>query len=312
MYSKLQFAAGELKNKLSNPRWRRKRIHHRINGPIQYKLHGPGIDYANSDWDTLIILDACRADLFEEVTSIKRWDEYDRVNSGSGATPTWFERKWNNKYGDIVYVAGTPIVSRCAPKSWYSVVECWQNAVNEDLNGPDPKVVTNSAIKTHREFPNKRVVVHYQQPHYPFLLDPDLHFTEFAGTKQWDVNSDPRAANVWEALRSGIVSKKRVWNGYKRNLEYVLEEVDKLLGKINGKVVVSSDHGNLIGEITYPVPFREYGHPQHLSQPSLTSVPYAVDNGPRRNVVTGKVNSNTDATSQQIRNNLKALGYVDG
>jgi hypothetical protein len=311
IYNKLKFAVDEIKNKFTDPGWRRKRIHHRINGPIQYKLHGPGVDYAGGDWDTLVILDACRGDLFEEVTSLRRWDEYERVSSGCGATRTWFERKWNGEYGDIVYVSGSPILSRRAPGSFHRTVECWQDAIDEELNGPNPEVVTESAIKAHKEFPNKRVVVHYQQPHYPFLQDPDLHFTEFAGTNQWDVDADPRAADVWEALRAGIVNKNEVWDGYKRNLEYVIQEVDELLNEIDGKVVISSDHGNLLGEMTYPIPFREYGHPQHLAQPALTNVPWAVSDGPRRNIVTEEVESDTDATSEEIQNHLNALGYVD-
>ena len=298
--------------KITDAGWRRKRIQHRVNGPIQYKIHGPGINYAEADWDTLVILDACRADLFEEVTSINRWDEYRQVNSGSGATPVWFKRKWDGEYGDIVYVAGTPVLSRCAPGSFHYIVECWQNAINKKLNAPDPKVVTESAVKAHKEFPNKRVVVHYIQPHYPFLKDPDLHFTEFEGTKQWDVDADPRAGNIWEALRAGIVNKNEVWSGYRRNLEYILNELDTLLDYVDGRVVISSDHGNLLGELTYPIPFREYGHPMHSVQPALTTVPWAVNDGERRDIVTGEADSTSKATSQEIQNHLKALGYVDG
>lgn len=309
-YDKLKFAVREILNKYSNARWRRQRIHHRINRPIQYRIHGPGVDYAEADWDTLVILDACRADLFEEVTDTDRWDEYERANSGSGATRTWFERKWDGEYGDIVYVSGSPILSRCAPGSFHRTVECWQNAIKEYLNGPDPEVVTKAAIKAHKEYSNKRVVVHYMQPHYPFLQDPDLHFTSFAGTEQWDVNADPRAGDVWEALRAGIVDKDEVWNGYGRNLEYVLKEVEELLDNISGRVVVSSDHGNLLGEITYPIPFREYGHPMHLAQPSLTNVPWAVHDGPRREVIEERVESTSEASSQEIQTHLQALGYM--
>lgn len=310
-YEKLKFAISEISNKSSNAGWRRKRIHHRINGVIQYKIHGPGVNYAEADYDTLVILDACRADLFEEVTGTNRWDEYEQANSGSGATRTWFERKWNKTYGDIVYVSGSPILSRCAPGSFHRVIECWQDAVNEELNGPDPAVTTNAAIRAHKEHPNKRIVVHYMQPHYPFLQDPNLHFTEFSGTEQWDVNADPRATDVWEALRAGIVDRDEVWDAYGRNLEYVMEEVDELLDTVSGKVVLSSDHGNLLGEITYPVPFREYGHPMHLAQPSLTTVPWAVDDGPRREIIEEGVSSETDAGSEEINSHLQALGYID-
>jgi hypothetical protein len=310
IFGKLKQGLQEL-SKINDPRWRRKRIHHRINGPIQYKIHGPGIDYAGADWDTLVILDACRADLFENIVDTNTWDAYESANSGSGATPTWFKRKWNGTYGDTVYVSGTPVLSRSAPGSFHSIVECWKNAINDDLNGPDPTIVTKAAIDAHQKYPHKRIVVHYIQPHYPFLRDPDLHFTEFSGTDDWDVDADPRATNVWEALRAGIVGEDEVWRGYGRNLEYVLEEVKELLAEIEGRVVVSSDHGNMMGEWTYPVPFREYGHPMHVAQPALTNVPWAVDDGPRREVIEEEVGSTTEATSGEIQTHLEALGYIE-
>jgi hypothetical protein len=75
LLKKIMATSTEL-SKITDSGWRRKRIHHRINGPIQYALHGPGMDYANADWDTLIILDACRADLFEETVDTEQWDSY--------------------------------------------------------------------------------------------------------------------------------------------------------------------------------------------------------------------------------------------
>jgi hypothetical protein len=201
------------------------------------------------------------------------------------------------------------MVSRHVPGSFHQLIECWRDAVSEDLNGPDASVVTEAAIAAHEQYPNKRVVVHYIQPHYPFVKDPDLQFTTFRNTTEWRVEGDSRAADVWEALRAGLVAKDDVWAGYRRNLEYVLEEVEELLAAIDGRAAVTADHGNLLGEWSYPVPIREYGHPSELVQPSLTTVPWAIRDGPRREIEHGVVTSSTEAGNREIDSHLEALGY---
>lgn len=309
LLSKLQYGVREVSQHYSDPGWRRDRINARINGPVQRRLHGNGHDYPDADWDTLIILDACRADLFEEVVDTSEWDAYEQVYSGAGATNRWLERQWDDEYPETVYVSGSPMVSRHVSGSFHRLIECWRDAIDEDLNAPAASTITESAIDAHEEYPNKRVVVHYIQPHYPFVRDPDLQFTTFRNTDEWDIEGDPRAADVWEALHAGIVSKEDVWAGYRRNLDYVLEEVGTLLEEIDGRGVVSADHGNLLGERAYPVPIRGYGHPSELVQPSLTTVPWAVSDGPRRKITEGDVESETGAEGDEIQTHLEALGY---
>lgn len=307
--SKIKYAFDEVRSNYRNPKWRRMRVHNRINGPIQRKIHGHGVNVPAAEWDSLILLDGCRADLFEEVVDTTTWDSYERVYSGAGATNRWLERQWVDEYGDIVYVSGSPMVSRHVPGSFHELIECWRDAVDEDLNGPDPSVVTEAAVNAHERFPNKRVVVHYMQPHYPFVTDPELQFTTFRNTDEWNVEGNSRAADVWEALRAGIVDKDDVWAGYRRNLEYVLGEVDSLLDAINGRVAVTADHGNLLGEWSYPIPIREYGHPADLVQPSLTTVPWAIRDGSRREIEHSDVTSSTEAGNREIDSHLEALGY---
>lgn len=305
----LRYISDEISQNYNNKDWWRNRIHARINGPIQRRIHGPGIDIPDADWDTLVVLDACRADLFEEVSNTADWTDYRRVYSGAGATNRWLERQWDGDHGDTVYVSGSPMVSRHVPGAFHRLVEAWRDAIDEDLNGPDGGFLTDKALAVHEEYSDKRIVVHYMQPHYPFVRDPELQFTTFRNTDEWDVDGDSRAGDVWEALRAGIVDKSAVWTGYQRNLEYILEEVSRLLDVIDGRAVITSDHGNLLGEWSYPIPMREFGHPSELVQLSLTTVPWAVRDGPRRDIVKEKSQSESEATEHEIGSHLEALGY---
>jgi hypothetical protein len=311
LHTRLRYAVSELRDNIDDPDWRRGRVHARINGPVQRAIHGEGFDMPGAEWDTLIILDACRADLFESVVDTGRWDGYETKYSGAGATNRWLERQWNGTYGDTVYVAGNPMVSRHVPGSFHHLIECWREAVRKELNGPDPAVVTEAAVAAHEEYPDKRVVVHYMQPHYPFIQDPELTFTSFRNTEEWTVEGDDRAGDVWGALRAGLVEEGPVREAYARNLEFVMAEVDELLETIDGRAVVTADHGNLIGEWTYPIPYREYGHPAELVQPDLTTVPWAVRDGERRRTTASDVQSSADATADEVSEQLQALGYAE-
>lgn len=303
---------GKLKElkKISDPTWRRRRIQTRINRPIQRKLFEPTRLAPESDWDTLVILDACPADLFESVVGTTQWDTYETARSGAGNTYQWLKEHWKDDYADTVYVSGNPMVSRHVPGQFHDLIEPWRDAITDGDSTPSAEPVTKTALDVHREYPHKRVVVHYMQPHYPFIRDTDLQFTNFEATDEWQVEGDPRASDVWEALRKGIVSEPRVRDGYRRNLEYVIEEVETLLSGIDGKVVVGSDHGNLFGTYTFPIPIKEYGHSCGLPQPSLSTVPWATREGDRREIIAEDIRSESGAQSREIESHLEALGYA--
>jgi hypothetical protein len=51
--------------------------------------------------------------------------------------------------------------------------------------------------------------------------------------------------------------------------------VRKLIDLLPGKTIVTSDHGEAIGDIIYPlIPFRLYGHNKNFRIPSLVNIPW--------------------------------------
>ncbi len=319
---KIEYAAHELAAHADDPDWWHSRIVHRINGPVQRRVmdaRRPGIDVLAADWDVLVILDGCRADLFEEVLDVGAdhsgpYDSYQRVRSRASQTAEWLRTTFPATYGDIVYVAGNPMVSMVKPESFHHLVESWRDGVDAELNTIAAPQITDDAREVREQHPEKRLVVHYMQPHYPFVGFPGLHFSTFEVFHEVGVElaGDDRASSVWDALGKGIVERADVWRGYRANLQYVLEELERLLGEFEDeRVVVTADHGNLLGERLWPVPVQEYGHPPGLRTPGLITVPWAVLGGENRpEISTGAVQSASTADEEHIDEQLAALGYV--
>jgi hypothetical protein len=319
---KISYAARELAANADDPEWWHARLAYRINGPIQRRVADafrPGIDVLDTDWDVLIVLDGCRVDLFEEVVGVGAdrsgpYDEYQRVRSRASQTGEWLRTTFPATYGDTVYLAGNPMVSMVKPDVFHHLTESWHDGVDPDLNTIAAPQITDDALNAREQHPQKRLVVHYMQPHYPFVGFPDLHFSAFEVFHEVGVElaGDDRAHSVWDALGKGLVEREEVWRGYQANLRYVLEEVERLVDAFaDERVVVTSDHGNLLGERLWPVPVREYGHPPGFRMSGLVDVPWAVLGGEDRpEITTGTVQSVSAADQEHIDKQLAALGYV--
>ena len=59
-----------------------------------------------------------------------------------------------------------------------------------------------------------------------------------------------------------------------------MKEVDKLLQELSGTIVISSDHGNLMGE------YMRFGHIPHLRVKNLVKVPwFVIKNEMRKEII---------------------------
>jgi len=137
------------------------------------------------------------------------------------------------------------------------------------------------------------------QPHCPFISRPNLtqgKRLERFGNQEWD--------DIWQKLQAGKVSHEEVWAGYRENLELALDDIELLLENVNAEnVVISSDHGNALGE------WFVYGHPPTMPLDCLRVVPWiettATDRGTHEPETEYQTDVETDREEQ-----LAALGYV--
>jgi hypothetical protein len=292
--------------------WRRRIVDHLIAPAHSIYYSDTGTNLLKHDWDNLIILDACRADLFEQVAPVESFTEYRREQSLGSFTGEWARETFNSgSYGDTVYVTANPYSSSIAADSLHEIVEVWHESFDEELQTVPPGAVVDAAKDVFNRHQNKRIIVHFMQPHHPFVTAESI--TEIS---DWTIEkaassgaSVERPKSPFEALEMGILNRGEVWRAYKENLQYVLEEVDTLLDELSGKTVITSDHGNLLGERAWPIPMRLYGHPGGIRTPELVTVPYAIIGDNRRNIIEGNVRSQSEADQATINERLRQLGY---
>lgn len=290
--------------------WLRDRLTHRINGTVQRCLQTDGVDVPGEEWDTLVVLDACRSDLYHQTEHpvAERFDSEGSVISQASSTDEWLRRTWPKQYPDTVYVAGNPLVSRHAADRWHHLDAVWSDAWNENDGTIPAEPITDAALNAHQDFPNKRVVVHYLQPHAPLIALEGDGFDGWQGFSDLEDKSSNGYKNVWVAASDGAFGKRELWKRYQETLSYVLDEVDRLLEEIDGRVVVTSDHGNCIGERGWPLPIRQWGHPPGLRQSAVRSVPWLIREGDRREVMADDVGY--ENVAEPTERQLDALGYV--
>jgi hypothetical protein len=137
-----------------------------------------GIDIFAEDWDVLVILDACRYDIFAEVVGNELGTRplESRISRGS-ATRKWVEANFTDRtLADLVYVHSNGHYGRLKSEICSDVFK-YQISENNALGGRSvhPGVVTSAAITAAESPPHKRFFVHYMQPHHPFFGPSATH-----------------------------------------------------------------------------------------------------------------------------------------
>jgi len=86
---------------------------------FRYVIGNRGEYVMKKDWDNLIILDACRYDLFVEVSGLK--PDY-IISRGSCTAEFLRENFQGNKFMDTIYITANPIVDLLVRDCFYKVI----------------------------------------------------------------------------------------------------------------------------------------------------------------------------------------------
>lgn len=308
MYSLAQLSKGLrdptlVRNELRRLRWR---VHSRIQ-----RLRGrQSPPMMARDWDTLVVLDACRYDVFADLHDLP--GELSRHYSLASNTVEWLEKSFvGRQFPDTVYVTATPkYIRQEVQHCFHDIVPVWQTDWDDELRTVPPAVMTDRVLAAHERFPDKRILAHYVQPHIPFIGETGRRIPHEVVFAQTIIRQGTDEQNIWEALRAGDVDRDTVWRAYVENLELALPHVETLLEGVEGRTVVTADHGNVFGE------HGLYGHPPRRHVPELITVPWLVhDRGPRRDVRAGEIRSQADhyqavTGGDAVSERLADLGYV--
>ncbi|MFB6209875.1 MAG: hypothetical protein ABEJ56_07125 [Candidatus Nanohaloarchaea archaeon] len=228
-----------------------------------------GVRVMEEDWDYLIVLDACRYDAFEEVNWLE--GELEKKRSLGSATFEWRDENFTDYYGDVVYVTANPYISDRedfrASEHFHSVIPVYMEDDYQEKGITKPEAVTEEAIEAEENFPDKRKIIHYMQPHDPFIGEPSISMFE---------------GDVDETHEH--FAQENSWEAYKANLERALESVEELIEQLEGKIVITGDHGDCFGE-----KFLKR-HPRGVYIKELVEVPWLViEKGERKKVEEGEI-----------------------
>lgn len=316
--SKLRYGISEIASNGRDRSWWRGRIRERVLRPYFERTHSsPDPKIPDADWDTLILLDACRYDLFEETATDLPGELYCRVSHAS-ATPGYLEANYAGEmFHDVVYVTANPFVNTELPKgTFHDVVPVWQEGWDEELGTVPPESVLDAVREAVETYHDKRIVAHFCQPHFPFIGDVEVGDCSMAALRNRAAGNGTAASHgeevtPFDLLQRGDATREEVWEAYRSNLERVLPTVETLLDELEGRTVVTADHGNALGEFATPFPVRVYGHPRGIRVPATVQVPWLVhETGERRETTADPPTEQQTEAPSVTRERLQSLGYA--
>ncbi|WP_178917804.1 hypothetical protein [Natronomonas gomsonensis] len=291
--------------------------------------HPLGTNVYDAEWDVLIVLDACRVDALREVA-----DEYDFLGdidsiwSVGSNSQEWYLNTFTGQYAEAIaktaLITSNPNAEAVLkhgdtdpripiPFSWTD----WSHVSEEafahieytrqherpfdDLGDDaptfdaiqDPNYITDRAIAAGRN-DYEKIIVHYFQPHRPFVDGLIRQNQPLSVTEE----------SPYRAVQAGEITKSDLWAAYLDNLRLALGSIEILLENIDAEdVIITSDHGELLGE------FGQYGHFFGLPHPDLKRVPWvrtsANDQRTRNPKSNPSIREDVDVTEQ-----LESLGYL--
>lgn len=274
-------------------------VHRRGN---RWEYNKEGINIFDEDWDNCIILDACRYDMLKRSNLPGVLES--RISRASATTEFLRANFLGRDLRDTVYVTANPQLDRHdeIEAGFHAIIDVWRDGWDDEYRTVRPEVMADATISAAEEHPNKRILSHFIQPHYPFIGP--------TGRKHFDLDS----LDFWSMAIEGklAVSDDVLRQAFEETLELAIPSVERLIETLPGMTVVTADHGQVIGERSFPIPVREYGHPRGTYIDELVRVPWNVTtNGERKRIVAEEPEERTeDIDSDVVTDRLKQLGYV--
>ncbi|MFP4626425.1 MAG: hypothetical protein ACLFNI_07525 [Natronomonas sp.] len=288
-----------------------------------------GTNAFEREWDALIVLDSARVDAMREVAPEYEFIEsVDSIWSVGSNSQEWYLQTFVDRYADSIsktaLISSNPNARAVLEERDLALrdttpflitnlntvdVDCFDYVeFTRDHDRPfsdvsdrtetvgtiqGPPYITERAIAAGRG-ESERLVVHYFQPHRPFVH----------GLVAEDRDMTIAEERPYETIAEGGVDSDELYSLYLDNLRIVLDSIGVLLENLDAeKVVITSDHAELLGEL------GQYGHFFGVPHPALKKVPWvettAEDHGTihpdPKPVITQTTN---------VQDQLKELGYL--
>ena len=277
-------------------------------------------DVMKEKWDYLIILDACRYDYFASLYKEFFHGELEKRISTGSSTPEWCLRQFKGYYPDVIYISGNPFINSKvemrgfdAKKHFYEVIDVWDFGWSEELGTVPPENINRTVLDLISRFPRKRLIIHYLQPHVPYISPKFKTSVKAPVITDWRnrallttaktnrlnrylnasvntlgnllvrakllgcVDEIRELLGLPPATHNDAVRRKYGISGlreaYRENLRIALAHAANLCDRLisyrpSSQIVITSDHGELLGEN------GKFGHRAKSKDPYLLEIPW--------------------------------------
>jgi len=267
-----------------------------------------GFDIMSEEWDTLLICDGARYDMFCEAAP----PEWDIESVRSPATESWSYIQSvfvGREFHDTIYITSNPFAHKIPSDTFFHVENLLTDDWDEEHGTVLPSVVADCTREFRERYPNKRIIAHFMQPHFPFLGSTGERLP-----KHGISHTDGRAGGKDDTLHPW--QQIRLWydindviKAYCENHEIIIDVIKNLLRDLDESIAITADHGNLIGERGPLIPMKMYGHPCDLHMNKLIEVPWVVFEGEKINARTDTPLSLDQIDDETVDDRLESLGY---
>jgi len=205
----------------------------------------------NTKWNILCVLDACRYDSFNNLYKEFLDGELSKVKSPGSNTAEWLHKTWTEKY-EATYISTNPYINKglkLLGKKYghWEAKNHFKNIHDIFLSEWDPNLGTVPPWNVNKTVLNLKqrsnLIIHYIQPHLPYIGKTKVFFPVPLEEKR---KFTVQAHLIDKEMKSGKITQKKLKEAYEDNLRLVLLYVAKLIPHLKGKIVITSDHGELL------------------------------------------------------------------
>lgn len=254
----------------------------------------------DEEWDVAVVLDACRWDVLQQVTS---WPVEAAYSPGS-ATPQWLAIAEETRILEDTYIASANVQYDARSLGEAELHKLWETDWNARLGTVLPGPVLSKADSL-LGAGKRPVVAHLLPPHAPYVAKvDDTWLPAFPETDIWrraPTESQEEKLSPQVAMASGHIDLTRARQAYRASVESTFEVVSSYISRWADDdltVILTADHGETFGGL------RELGlcgHPNRCHIDPLVKVPYE----------RFKQAPPVDTGAETVEEKLAALGYTD-
>lgn len=284
------------------------------------------------DWDLCILLDTCRVDGMNVIKNEYQFiNNVGSTLSVGARSPEWiaktFSKLYTNEIENTAYLSANAFSKQILVDQHPKKAELSESTpaykllsriptvdaeklgrfeylyeyepvgeegpIGHKEGGTPPRYVTDRGIAVGRKHDYNRVILHYLQPHPPYIANA---INEERDLRKYETD--------WWSYLGETGDREAIWNAYLDELRFVLDDVQLLLKNFDAeKVVISADHGESFGE------YWEFGHKTGSLNPNVRKVPWVETSATDEGTYKSQFDAPGNDSQKNVSDQLEALGY---